>query len=60
MELINKKQDIQGTRYYFAGSFKFVTEDWQIKNPKQDANDIKKLESTEKREKIINFINNIL
>lgn len=32
MELINKKKDVQGTRYYFAGCFNLITEDWQQKN----------------------------
>jgi len=31
MELIDKKQDIQGIRYLMAGSFNLITEDWQQK-----------------------------
>ena len=30
MELIDKKQDTQGVRYYIAGGFSFITEDWQM------------------------------
>ena len=37
MKLLSKTKDVQGTRYHYAGAFKFVKEDWE-KSRKQLSN----------------------
>ncbi len=45
MELIDKKQDIQGIRYLMAGTFNLITEDWQQKKVSELEKKSKKVNS---------------
>ena len=38
MCLIEKNQDLQGTRYYFAGAFRLIEKDWIIEAKKRKNN----------------------